>query len=141
MKKTCSEAYPAYMNIEYPIVCFCLEDVKDTYGVSRNITFDVVEKDGGIGGAVQSNNVDGKYKYLVDGKRILIYDLSEQTIGGKRLSDYGMIEFQKTFQLKYADINNSTKKTDFTADLSLNFYGYYTFRTLEEAKAYFGITD
>lgn len=133
--------YPMYLNIDYPIVCFYLDDVKDIYGVNRNITFDVVEKDGGIGGPVQSNNVDGKYKYTIDGKKLLIYDLTQQKIGGKNLADYGLIEFSKTFQLKYADINNSTKKTDFTADLSLNFYGFYTFRTLADAKAYFGITE
>lgn len=133
--------YPMYLNIDYPIVCFYLDDVKDIYGVNRNITFDVVEKDGGIGGPVQSNNVDGKYKYTIDGKKLLIYDLTQQKIGGKNLADYGLIEFSKTFQLKYADINNSTKKTDFTADLSLNFYGFHTFRTLADAKAYFGITE
>ena len=131
----------SYLNIEYPIVCFHLEDVKDVYGVNRNITFDVVEKDGGIGGPVQANNNDGKYKYTVDGKKILIYDLTQQTIGGKYLADYGIIEFNKTFQLKYADINTATKKTDLTAELSLDFYGFHTFRTLEDAKAYFGITE
>ena len=132
---------PAYLNIDYPIVCFHLDDVKDIYGVNRNITFDVVEKDGGVGGAVQANNNDGKYKYTVDGKKILIYDLTQQKIKDKYLSDYGIIEFTKAFQLKYADINDSTKNTELPDDLSLNFYGFYTFRTLEEAKAYFNITE
>lgn len=132
---------PVYLNIEYPIVCFHLDDVKDLYGVNRNITFDVVEKDGGIGGPVQANNNDGKYKYTVDGKKILIYDLTQQTIAGKSLADYGIIEFSKSFQLKYADINNNTKSADLPSDLSLNFYGFYTFRTLEDAKAYFNITQ
>ena len=133
--------YPMYLNIDYPIVCFYLDDVKDIYGVNRNITFDVVEKDGGVGGSVESNNVDGKYKYTIDGRKLLVYDLTQQTIGGKNLVDYGIIEFSKTFQLKYADINNNTKNADLPADISLNFYGFHTFRTLAEAKAYFGITE
>ena len=120
---------------EYPIICIRIDDVADR-GFTRNITLDVVGTEspvsGGLGG--KNNKWNRKYK-CSDGSALLIYDLSVQNFENGGLLEEGVVAtFDKTFQLKYADIN---RPEEFTADdIKYRLFWFCTFAGEDEMNVF-----
>lgn len=126
---------PAWLHAgNYPIFAIKMDDVKDLYGASRNINFDVVGT-GMVNGTEYKAIGNGNNKYssnflCSDGSRVFVYDLSTVACGtGGLLPTDQAVQF-RTFQLKYADMKTLDHQVTY------NIYWVQTFKTLDDVKAY-----
>ena len=129
---------PLYVNQEYPIICFRIDDVNDAAngGFARNITVDTSgtgtdgqKYSGGINGT--NNKWATKYK-CSDNSAILIFDLSTQAFQTGGVLPAGVTVEFGTFQMKYADIKNPTTPEECT----YRYFWFMTFRDTAELNAY-----
>lgn len=118
----------------YPLFAIRLQDVRDSYGYSRNINFDTSGNDLATGtkfsGNVGGNNNKWKTKYsLSDGSCVLIYDLTTQSFQNGGIFPSGDLGQFSTLQLKYADIKTATEQ------ITYNVYWVQTFKNDAEIRA------
>lgn len=118
-----------------PILCVRVDDVADK-GYSRNIilnfsnnfTFNGTRFTGAVGGG--SNKWVRKYR-CSDGSSILVYDLSQQTIGSRMLPEDFYAD--GNLQLKYADVSNDGNPVE---GLAVRFYGFRSYGSVEDLEKY-----
>lgn len=141
-----------YLNREYPILCFKIDNLKlSTFTKKGNIALlaekGYIHNSGNTTTMLSGklNNADNRWMYqgtFGDGDlMLLVYDLSQQNVGNK---DYGygmkvpegMTIYFPNFKMNYADMQPWEQGV---SEASYRYYGFNTFKTLEEAEAFYGI--
>lgn len=141
-----------YLNREYPILCFKLDNLKlSTFTTKGNIALlaekGYIHNSGNTTTMLSGklNNADNRWMYqgtFGDGDlMLLVYDLAQQNVGNK---DYGygmkvpedMTIYFPNFKMNYADMQPWEQGV---SEATYRYYGFNTFKTLEEAKAFYGI--
>lgn len=147
-----------YINPEYPILCFRLDDMKDKGFTGESIKLDVNygypmgHPDEGTTPATgriwwgTTNYPAWNYKgQFDDGSRLIVFDSSvfswpkvDEGSGYNRVLPEDEVVCFTKFKIVYADLAPwPTAETDPVP--TYRFYGFNTFKTLEEAKAFYGI--
>lgn len=117
----------------YPFFAIRMEDVRDKYGVSRNINLDTSGTCDGVTyrGNVGGNNNKWAYDYeCSDGSHVFVYDLSTQSFATGGVLPTTSVASFTTLQIKYADMRTATEQ------LTYNVYWVQTFKTLDDIKKY-----
>lgn len=141
-----------YLNREYPILCFKIDNLKlSTFKTKGNIALlaekGYIHNSGNTTTMLSGklNNADNRWMYqgtFGDGDlMLLVYDLSQQNVGNK---DYGygmkvpegMTIYFPNFKMNYADMQPWEQGV---SAATYRYYGFNTFKTLEEAEAFYGI--
>ena len=146
-----------YINPEYPILCFRLDDMKDKGFTGESIKLDVnygfpmghpnegTSQTGRIWWGT-TNYPGWNYKgQFDDGSRLIVFDSSvfswpnvASGSGYSRVLPKDEVVCFTNFKIVYADL--APWPTDETVTVpSYRFYGFNTFKTLEEAEAFYGI--
>lgn len=118
-----------------PVLCVRVEDVADN-GYARNIilnfssnfNFNGTRFTGVVGD--DSNTWVRKYR-CSDGSSILVYDLSQQTVGSRMLPED--FHADGNLQFKYADVRNGSGTVK---GLAVRFFGFRSYGSMEDMEKY-----